>query len=221
MGQVHNGFAFAYLVGFLVLSQAPVSAQAVCSLTVVVNSPEGERLAVAISVEEENGRVIRRDAAIGEARFCDLGIRPVTVTVGSDGMCNQVVVRRVPITENDNYFLRVIYDPKRCQVLHKRPLLQCVLLFRIADAKGEWLAGARVRISAPFLSVVNGTLKPVQSEKAGEADLYGRVRFSPELGSTIRGRVILEGFHPKDFEFRCSEVWQEYVIRLDRAAPAP
>ena len=68
-----------------------------CSLVVRVVSPEGDRPEVLVSVREKDGRLIAPDPTSGDVRFCDLGMRPVTVRVGADDTCNQVTVANVPL----------------------------------------------------------------------------------------------------------------------------
>jgi hypothetical protein len=53
-----------------------------CSLSVRVLSPDGRRPEVPVSVEESSGRVVDEEQEGDDVKFCDLGIRSVTVTVG-------------------------------------------------------------------------------------------------------------------------------------------
>ena len=78
---------------FLILSglQRAVAAD-YCSLAVRVISPDQRRpVEVLVSGSEKSGRVIEKETTSEDVKFCDLGITPVTVTVGGD-TCNQVVV---------------------------------------------------------------------------------------------------------------------------------
>src|SRR6476620_12762089 len=79
--------------------------------TVRVIAPNNRRPGVAVSVVEKNGRIQEQDQEKSDLRFCDLGGLPVTVKVGEDGTCNQVIVREVPVGWEEPYFLSVFYDP--------------------------------------------------------------------------------------------------------------
>lgn len=73
----------------LVLGALSTHAQDKCSLVVRAVAPDGRRVEAPISVTEMSGRTEDRDPSEEDARFCDLGILPVTVNVGGEGSCNQ------------------------------------------------------------------------------------------------------------------------------------
>src|SRR6266576_3663147 len=83
-----------------------ISGQNHCSLAVRVLSPDGQRFEVPIAVREQSGRIVEKDQELEDVRFCDLGILPVDVKVGSDGMCSQVTVHDVPVSLDKTYLLR-------------------------------------------------------------------------------------------------------------------
>src|SRR5438128_4567871 len=85
-------------VAFLVLVvRETAMAQDRCSLVVrVVDSDNKEVPGAHIKVTERNGRVVEATNRRGGTRFCDLGILPVTITVGSKA-CNEVTVRNAPL----------------------------------------------------------------------------------------------------------------------------
>src|SRR5947209_3380614 len=91
----------ALIVGLA--ARAQTSPQTACSLAVRVLTPDGQRPEAPVSVKEENGHIHVDEQEDGDVHFCALGILPVTVTVGSDGLCNQVVVRNVPVTWDEPY----------------------------------------------------------------------------------------------------------------------
>src|SRR5271166_4987070 len=86
-----------------------------CSLVVKIIDPQGRRRDARITVEEKDGRNVIKEAETGEAKYCDLGIFPVTVTIGHPE-CNQVVIRNVPLTWDMTTNTTAIYDVKPCQV---------------------------------------------------------------------------------------------------------
>lgn len=195
------------LTSWFVLAGCNLCAEDFCSLTVRVVSPDGRRPEAPISVREQDGRVVEKDQEPGggDVKFCDLGILPVAVTVGSNGLCNQVTVRDVPVSMDRPYLLRVTYDPEACDIWHKipAPVPQCELLFRVADSEGKWLAGVPIKISKP-------------TTKQLTTDRYGRAGYFPNMHDSVSGKISVEGFRPTDFTFTCSDKWKEYPIRLEK-----
>lgn len=181
-----------------------------CSLVVRVLSPDNKRFfQVLVSVQEESGRVTRKEADSEDARFCDLGISPVTVTVGEDA-CNQVVVRNVPLEWEEEYILRITYDREPCmQSPPPRLYPVCRLLFRIADSTGNWLQKASV------------TFAGGRFPKA-ETDHAGRIMVVPRKGERVTGTVAATGYSNKTFSGACPGSDRSYdeevqVVVLSRA----
>lgn len=221
MGQLHRLVICGLTIIFLgLLVGATTMAQGSCSLTVRVVSPDGRRPEAPISVREHDGRTVEKEQVPGkgDVQFCDLGILPVTVIVGSDGLCNQVTVRDVPLAWDQPYKLTVTYDPEACSISHRipMPIPQCELLFRVSDSEGRWLPGVRLTMKASFAVVTGGEMRSSPRQAEDTADRYGRARFLPARGSSIRGTASGDGFKPSDFEFTCSEKWQEQLIRLEK-----
>jgi hypothetical protein len=158
-----------------------MSAENVCSLTVKVLSPNGRALYAPVSVQEQNGRVEDKDQEDGSVQFCDLGILPVTVTVGNIGMCNQVTVQNVPVTWRQPYLLTVTYDPEACgrREVVPPPVPICEMLFRVADAAGNWVSGAALTLAAPTRDLL-------------KTDQYGRAHFYAEVNDNLRGHSIIQ-----------------------------
>ena len=100
-----------------------------------------------MSVKEQSGRVTEKEQEDDDVQFCDLGITPVTVTVGSAGLCNQVTIHNVPISRERPYHLLVTYDPEACYVYHRSPppVPICEILFRVQDPQGNWIPGSVIR----------------------------------------------------------------------------
>src|SRR5580704_15981473 len=103
MKRLHQIAPLLILCSSCILSLGTASAQERCSLIVRVVSPDGRRPEVPISVREKGGRVEEKEQEDTDVRFCDLGILPVTVTVGSSGLCNQVTVHNVPVAIEETY----------------------------------------------------------------------------------------------------------------------
>ena len=162
-----------------------------CSLTVQVISPAGERPEAPVSVREKDGRTIDKIQEAEDVRFCELGILPVTVTVGGDGACNQVVVREVPVQWNASYKLTITYDPEPCLKDLVRPSVPtCRVLFRVADSNGNWIPGASIRPSGAI--------------KVRDTDGAGRSMVVIKSNEQIKGIVVAKGYAQADFALRCS-----------------
>jgi hypothetical protein len=181
--------ALALAVSVCLAVPGLLQCQSACSLRVRVLSPDGARPHVAVSVEERNGRKVEKDQNDGDVEFCDLGALPVTVRVGDDKTCNQVVVREVPIRWNDPYTLNVTWQFCKCTYLPP-PVPLCQLVFRVSDTKGKWVPDAVVE----FLG---------RSQKL-TADQYGRIGTAIEVGITVRGDVVAPGFGKSPFRFACT-----------------
>jgi hypothetical protein len=116
-----------------------------CSLVVTVSSRGGDRLESQVSVQGADGKVIDKETKAGEgtAQFCDLGIVPVSVKVGDDGTCNQVVVREVPLRWNETVNLAITYEPYECAGdAIPLPVRSCSIMLRVLDAHGSPISGA-------------------------------------------------------------------------------
>ncbi len=188
--------------------------QGVCSLTVRALTPDGRRGKFPISVKEQNGRIEEKVQGDEDVQFCDLGILPVTVTVGSEGVCNQVTIQDVPVTWERSYLLNVTYDPEACKIREifdraPPPVPLCELLFRVSDMKRKWLPSASIEFANPRA----GTLK---FSSVLRTDRFGRAHLFAGRGDSLVGSVSAEGFQPAKFDFVCSETWQEHAIKLER-----
>jgi len=178
-------------------------AQEQCSLIVRVRLPDGARPEASVTVREASGRVEEKPPMSEDARFCDLGILPVTVTVGSVGLCNQVTVHDVPVSIDDTYILQVTYDPLACSERPApSPMPYCTVLFRIADTHATWLAGAHVSLSTPRREELVG-------------DRFGRALLLAPLGADVTGTVTATGFSEKSFTWRCPRAYQKYEQSIE------
>jgi hypothetical protein len=124
-------------------------------------------------------------------RFCDLGILPVTVKVGLDTVCNQVVVRDVPVAWNRKYLLRVTYDPEACRERAPPPEPTCEVLFRVRNPAGDGVPGAAVRLTSPI-------------EKSLVTDQFGRADIVLRATSHVAGSATGGGLEAASFAFDCS-----------------
>jgi hypothetical protein len=181
-----------FLASALALVTQAARAQGYCSLKVEVTSPGGGNVAAQVFVEERNGNVEYRLLKGHEVTFCDLGILPVTVKVGVDGSCSQVVVRNVALMWQRESTLKVTFDPGGCpKDAGELPTPVCLVLFRVTDPGSRPAQGAHVRF-------VDGK-QPVDLT----TDQYGRAAYSADLDGAVPGVVEASGAE-RHFSFRCT-----------------
>lgn len=144
-----------------------------------------------VSVKEQDGKTEELEQGNGDVRFCGLGILPVTVTVGSGGMCNQEVIRDVPIAWHRTYILRVTYDPEACHERMPPPEPTCEILFRVRGPTGAPVPEAVVRLDSPVV-------------KSLVADEFGRADIVLKAPSHLAGSANAAGLKPSSFAFDCS-----------------
>ncbi len=139
-------------------------------------------------MSEQNGRTVTKFQRSQDVRFCDLGILPVTVKVGADQSCNQVVVNDVPLAWQENHHLKVTYDP--CPERARRlPTPECDILFRVTDMARNWIAGASVQIQP--------------SGVKAETDDSGRALLGTKLGD-IDATISAPGYLTQTFKRSCT-----------------
>ena len=185
-------------------STAPsLFAQDYCSLKVHVVSQDGKQFPANVVVYEKSGRTIEKEQTPPEdALFCDLGILPVKVVVGTKG-CHEIVVHDVRNYWQEPYTLTVTYDPEHCiRELPPPPKPLCSVLFRISGKGGEWLDKATVSFEKP-------SLKQLQTDNAGRALLV------TGPNKEILGTASAPGYVSKNFSIRCSKQGEfENVLHL-------
>lgn len=190
-------------LAFNLMGAVPVDAY--CSLSVRVLSPDQQRIPdVPVSVKEQNGRTIEKESTTEDVKFCDLGLRPVTVTVGVDS-CNQTIVRDVPVDWETEYTLTVIYDREACvQSQPPAPVPYCRILLRVSDSVG-WLERAIIRSASKQLA-------------PKETDSHGRALFLIEINNQVTGSVHKAGYKDTAFSTTCTmpNRIQELSIALDK-----
>lgn len=176
----------------LVCFHSALRAQDNCSLFVRVVTPQGaEERDLPITVEERDGRKSQKRYERGGVVFCDLGILPVTITVGHPG-CNQVVIRDVPLRWGERRMISVTYDFESC--MDGRPRrVACKMLFRFVDSERKVINGARLEMEVPY-------------KKTYEADQFGRILVEniPYDGE-FRGISTASGYDPVALQHRCTQ----------------
>jgi hypothetical protein len=183
----------------------PSSAQDDCSLIVKVRTPDGRRPHAPVSVKEQNGRTQELEQDGDDVRFCGLGILPVTVTVGNDSVCNQVVVHDVPVAWNRTYLLHVTYDPEACRERVPPPEPACEILFRVRNPAGAPVPGAVVSLTSPIA-------------KSFVADRFGRADIVLRATSHVAGSASGAGLRAAGFAFDCSRLEPEHEENIGLAA---
>ena len=159
-----------------------------CSLLVKVISPQGAEVEADVVVEERDGRKIEQENKPGGVKFCDLGITPVTVTVGN-AACNQVVVRNVPLRWGEPRTVSVIYDDQPC-LTDSLPVAACQFLFRFIDSHRNSIKGASLKIQTPY-------------EEVYKADAFGRLLIRIGAGQDLLGIASANGYNSTEVRTPC------------------
>jgi hypothetical protein len=135
-----------YVLGLLAVFPAASLGQDFCSLTVHI---AGASLTpqVPVTVEESDGRRETAYSIDGVARFCGLGLSPVTIRVGRD--CAPVTVSGVRPVWGGTRNVDVIYNDSQCRedraMALGGPICSLLLRFRGDDKNGKPLAGVALR----------------------------------------------------------------------------
>jgi hypothetical protein len=197
------------ITAFLTLTGLQVAMPAdFCSLAVRVLSWDLRHpLSVPVSVTEESGRVIQKFTTGENVLFCDLGITPVTVTVGAD--CNQTIVRDVPLnwTWGYQYALTVTYDSEPCNPGHFMHTPLCYELFRIADTAGNWIENASIQFQEDQF-------------KAMSTDNAGRALLTLGVGKSVEGTISANGYQSRQFSISCPELesYHNQLFKLEKSS---
>jgi hypothetical protein len=201
MGRLYQVILVALLL--LATQSGLYSWQEHCSLSVSALTPDGKRPPATIVVEEQSGRKLEAEQEFEDVKFCDLGSLPVTVTVGDRG-CNQVVVKDVPVSWPNSFYLRVIYDVEPCY--KERPITlspACNILFRVQAENGSWIQNASVSFNDPLITNLT-------------TDNFGRTLLLLRRGKQVRASVRATHFVTQLVDVGCSSSLfdQEQSIKL-------
>ena len=163
-------------------------AVAYCSLSVKVENPHGGLVETRVIVEEQNGVKTEQMTTREPSRFCGLGITPVSIIVGRDG-CNQVIVRKVPLSWDETRHLSIIYDEAPCQV-DVPPVAACAILLRVVAVNHGPLGKVLFKAQKPFPASYN-------------ADEYGRIFVRVAAGLELSGVISATGYQPAEIRIPC------------------
>lgn len=138
--------ALSSLLIYLVLIMPDLKGQH-CALVVKIVDPSNQPIDTYVTVMDSAGSATEQKATNGAANFCGLGIKPVTVTVGRNERCNQLIVKNVPLRWGRTYVMKVIYDYESC-LSPWIPVVtpSCEMLVKTIDADGDPVAGAVLRL---------------------------------------------------------------------------
>jgi hypothetical protein len=180
-------------------------AQGYCSLSVTVVDPNDRPAEAKVVVQENDGRIIAKMANGGTAKFCDLGTKPVTVSVGGPE-CHQSVLKSVGLRWGSTTQVKIIYDEKPC-LIDEPPIAACRILFRFADAEQHWLGGVVVKMQRPFDEMIR-------------ADEYGRVLVRIAAFNELLATATISGYDSVDLRIPCTNEKQglERRITMTRTA---
>jgi hypothetical protein len=181
---------FLALSVLMILTRVPrVGAQyEYCSLTVKVQDSKGVPVDVRVHAIKPDGGVLDElTSEGGTVRFCDLGIAPVTVSIGSED-CKLLTMKNVPLRWQIEKTLVITYEPCHYEGPDAMPSSGCRVLIRAVDQDGVVLPGARV--------VVNRSVAKIDL-----TDRFGRTFFVVGDGAEVTGEVRRTGYAIEGFSF--------------------
>jgi len=120
----------------------------ICDLEVQVSDDQGHPIDTSVALREHDGRQSEKITASGTAKFCGLGLLPVTVEAGS-GQCGRVTVRNVRLVWGKTTRIHIVMNPNMCPV-ETPPQLTCAALIRVTGLDGQPAADASVEVSPPL-----------------------------------------------------------------------
>jgi hypothetical protein len=183
-------------------ASAIASAQDYCSLIVRVANASGcKRSGDWVKLNEGDAHVEIESTIDGEVRFCNLGIRAVTVTVGRYE-CNQVVVRNIPLSWGSERIVNVVYDNQPCYVDPPHSP-GCSVLLRFVNE--QWKSIPEVQLDPP-----------INKSKTDRSDKYGRAMVWLQLDDKLLITARSPGFSPEKLEVKCNDTIPEMVITLHK-----
>jgi hypothetical protein len=177
-----------------------------CSLVVKVVDTSGTPVHAWVRVDESGGRHVEKRHSPGGVRFCDLGIRPVQITVTPiSASCEWSVRLQADLNWNRTTETAVTVPAGDCEFRPSALVLgKCRVLFRVRNEKGDWLPDAMV--SAAIAT---------SPERSSRVDEYGRalLRDFP-LDSQLRVKVTAGGYAARTLEVHCNAVELEEVVEM-------
>lgn len=192
-----------YVLGLLAVFPAASLGQDFCSLTVHIE--ESLNSQVPVTVEESDGRMETAYSIDGVARFCGLGISPVTIRVGRD--CAPVTVSGVRPVWGITRNVHVIYNDSQCRedraMALGGPICSLLLRFRGDDKNGKPLAGVVVRPPAPSYTELR-------------SDQWGRIMVQMRKDEALHAIAEISDFVPESIDFVCrsfSEAERIVILR--------
>jgi hypothetical protein len=191
----------------VIIAASNASAQDYCSLVVSVVKPTGGQVSgVVVGVDESNGRSEAHISEAGEARFCDLGVSNVAVSIGRENSCGYVVVRNVPLVFGFTRRIGIIYDDTLCREDRAPPILPCQVLLRFRDQDANWVPGIRFSPPMPHLGI-------------DQSDSSGRVMVGLAAGEQVHSVAGKEGYVSQPIDLACSRPFKERerIVMLQRA----
>ena len=170
-----------------------LSAREYCSLVVKVVDEQGTEVSTRepVVVEESDGKRIEKRYMAGGVSFCDLGILPVTVTVGAPGSCNQTSVRNVPLGWLGTTTIQVNPNVAACRLYHSLAQLPgCDFFFRFINSKREPIPNVSVNVRNPGVELLQG-------------DSFGRVWLRILLRDELIATATANGYDPVEIKYPC------------------
>jgi hypothetical protein len=204
----------------LLLLPAETAAQDYCSLIVkLVDANNRQDLSIkTITLTESGGRTLKAENRGGEVRFCDLGILPVTITVGSP-YCHEVNIRNVPLQFGETRTIKILSDNALCSNGSREsvPLPGCRILLRFRDEQSNWISGVTLR---PLIAGTDFHEVDIaqRSNPFRLSDASGRTLVQIALKKELHATADRDGYKPEEINLNCtSETYiSERTVTLHR-----
>ena len=182
---------FAIVAQALAAQQAPPD---YCSLVVRVINEQDSEIDAPVSVREVGGTEVESEYEVGGARFCNLGILPVTVKVGRPESCHYTIIHNVPLAWQETRTIVIKHEVEPCERhLPPPPKPLCQLLIRVVDQNG---------VGLPATVEVNRVNR--RAKETYQTDRVGRARVLMESGSALGCIVRVDRFLPKQIDANCT-----------------
>lgn len=164
-------------------------ADSVCSLVVHVSDSRGASIGIDVVVTDSTGRQVTKQSSASGTTFCDLGVLPVSVSVGA--VCNRVTVTDVTLSRNRTRYLRIIHDRCPDDDADSAPMSGCAMIVFIRNTSG-------VPIPSAFANLVEPHTRQIR------ADRFGRIAYFAPENTRIIMNINAPGFAEGVLDTACS-----------------
>jgi hypothetical protein len=182
-------------LSFLCFFGGQLFGQTYCSLIVQVQTTalgvDTTAVETTVAVEEEDGTRTEVETLRGQARFCGLGLGPVTITVRYRS-CSEIILKHVRPRWNAARQISIVYDLSDCVQPSLPVVAACGPLLRFVRPNRSPVRGVSFKLTSPYPQTYLG-------------DDYGRVflRVLTAFGSPLSGVASAHGYTTEEVRTTC------------------